>query len=291
MAEDNIALIKGEDTLPPLTRSNCSLLVRAAFLPRHSPPDCSVTQLIGWFDPQTCQPCLVEQIEGDDRKACAWQTLADTCLVTELLAHNLRLSFSCRAVLPARSPIPPPLPVPVGKRTLHVALAGAQGEVWHDGYLAHCAEDGRVLSLLTTPDNARLFVAQAPSTLPGIEPAEVELPQPAHYLRLCLRAHLASACRRHGLRGKFILALDDTARAAMLCVVLLKSLHDIEVVAVRELTPAWVRLLQNLGVRIVQDEPVLTLSTLSKLVPAAAVRPIAEDINSQAAVIPAKVLQ
>ena len=291
MAENNIALIKGEDTLPPLTRSNCSLLVRAAFLPHHSLPDCSVTQLIGWFDPQTCQPRLVERIEGDDRQACAWQTLADACLVTELLAHNLRLSFSCRAVLPARSPIPPPLPVQVGKRTLHVALAGAQGEVWHDGYLAHCAEDGRVLSLLTAPDNARLFVPQTPSTLRGIEPAEVELPQPAHYLRLCLRAHLASACPRHCLRDKFILALDDTAQAAMLCVVLLKSLLDIEVVAVQELTPAWVRLLQNLGVRIVQDEPALTLSTLSKLVPAAAARQIAEDINSQAAVIPAKALQ
>ena len=291
MTEDNIALIKGEDTLPPLTRINCRLIVRAAFLPRHSLPGCTATQLIGWFDPKTCQPRLVEQIEGDDSKACAWQTLADACMVTEIISHNLRLSFSCRAVLPALSPMPPPLPVRVGKRTLHVALAGAHSDVWHDGYLAHCAEDGRVLSLLTAPDNACLFVPQAPSTRQGIEPAVVELPQPAHYLRLCLRAHLASACRRHGLQGKFILALDDTALAAMLCLVLLKTLHDIEVVAVKELTPAWVRLLQNLGVRIVQDKPVLTLSSLSKLVPAAAVRQIAQDINRQAAVIPARALQ
>ena len=187
--------------------------------------------------------------------------------------------------------MPPPLPVQAGQRTLHVALAGAHVDVWHDGYLAHCAEDGQVLSLLTVPDSARLFVPQTPSTQQGIEPTAVELPHPAHYRRLCLRAHLASVYRRHRPPGKFILALDDTSLAAMLCVVLLKSLHDIEIVAEKELTPAWVRLLQNLGLRMVQDEPVLTLSALSKLVPASAVRQIAQDINSQAAVIPAKVLR
>lgn len=291
MAEDKIALIKGEGALPPLTRDSCRLVVRAAFLPHHSPPACAVAQLIGWFDPQTCQPRLVEQIEGNDRKACAWQALADDCMVTEILSHDLRVSFSCRAVLPAPSSMPPPLSVQVGKRTLHVALAGAHGDVWHDGYLAHCAEDGQVLSLLTAPDSARLFVPQVPSTVQGIEPAAIELPQPAHYLRLCLRAQLAATCRRHGLQHRLILALDDTAPAAMLCMVLLKSLHDIEVVAVKELTPAWARLLQNLGVRIVEDKPALTLSALSELVPAALTRQIAQDINSQAAVIPARLLQ
>ena len=290
MTVDKIALVKGEATLPPLTRDNCRLVVRAAFLPCLVPPHCEVTQLVGWFEPDTLSPQMVEHIDGNNRKKIAWQK-ADGCMITEIIASNLQVSFSCRAVLPAQSPIPPPLPAPAGKRSMHVALSGAHGDVWHDGYLAHYAENGQVLSLLTAPDSARLFVPQTPSTQQGIEPDAVELPQPAHYRRLCLRAHLASVCRCHRLQGKFILALDDTSLAAMLCVVLLKSLHDIEIVAEKELTPAWVRLLQNLGMRIVQDEPVLTLSSMSKLVPASAVRQIAQDINSQAAVIPAKVLR
>ncbi len=289
---DKIALVKGEDTLPPSTGDDCSLVVRAAFLPYQPPPSSAPTQLVAWFYPQTCQPSLIERIDGSSREALAWQQQAPDCVITETSADNLRFSFSCRAVLPTLSSIPPPLPVQMGKRTMHVALAGAHGDVWHDGYLAHCAEDGQVLSLLTAPGRARLFVPQTPSTSPGIEPAAVEFPPAAHYLRLCLRAHLASVCHRHGLRGKFTLALDDAAQAAMLCVVLLKSLHDIEVVARQEeLTPTWLRLLQNLGVRIVQGKPALTLSSLSKLVPAAALRLIAQDINSQAAVIPAKALR
>lgn len=290
MTADDIALVKGEDLLPPLTHHDCQLLVRAAFLPRHIPPRSEVTQLVGWFNPKTCQPSLVEQISGNNRKTLAWQAQADGSMVTEILAGTLLLSFSCRAVLPTALPVPPPLPTPTGQRTLHVALVGMHNGVWHDGYLAHCDGDGKVLSLLTAPDSARLFVPQTSSTEQGIELAAVALPQPAHYLRLCLRALLAAVCRQQGLKRKFTLALDDTALAAMICVVLLSSLYDFEVVPMRTLTPAWKRLLQNLGVRSGQGMPMLALSSLSKLVPVAAVAQIAQDINSQAAVIPAKVL-
>ena len=292
MFADDIALVKGEDLLPPLTREDCRLVVRAAFLPYHPPPRCAVTQLVGWFEPETCQPSLVEQIDGHNRKELAWQAQGNDSMAAEILAGTLLLNFSCQAVLPSTSTLPPPLLAPTGRRTLQVALAAAHNGVWHDGYLAHYTAEGRVLSLSPAPGQARLFVPPTPSTQRGIEPAAVELPPRAHYLRLCLRAQLASVCRLQELQGKFALGLDDTSLAAMVCVVLLSSLQDFEVVTAQALTPAWGRLLQNLGVRSgKQALPVLAVSALSELVPASALADIAHDINRQAAVIPAKAVQ
>ena len=119
--------------------------------------------------------------------------------------------------------------------------------------LPHYSASGQVLSLLTIPGEARLYVPQLPRPQQGLDPAAVALPQSAHYLRLCLRAQLASFCRPHVQQGKLVLALDDTSLPAMLCVVLLSSLHDVTVnTALRP--PAWTRLLQNLGVPTVLDE-------------------------------------
>ena len=288
MTAGKIALVKGEGTLPPLTHKDCSLVVRAAFLPCLKPPPCAVTQLVGWFDPETRQPSLIEQIDGDNRKTLLWRQHADSAMVTDMFSSPWCVSFSCCAVLPTPLPVPPPLPVPIGVRTLQVALADAHGKVWHDGYLAHYSDGGDVLSLVSTPGEARLYVPQTPITQRGIELAAVALPQPAHYLRLCLRAQLAAFCRQH--EGKLTLALDDTSLPAMICVVLLSSLRAIAVNA-PQFTPAWTRLLQNLGVLTGQNEAMLAVSALSQLVPAAAARQIAQDINSQAAIIPAKVMR
>ena len=243
---------------------------------------------MGWFDPETRQPSLIEQIDGNYRKTLVWQQHAGSAMATDVSAYPGRLSFSCYPVLPTTSSVPPPLPVPTGIRTLQVALAGVHGKVWHDGYLAHYSDEGDILSLVSTPGEARLYVPQTSSTQQGINPAAVTLPQPAHYLRLCLRAQLAAFCRQH--EGKLTLALDDTSLPAMICVVLLSSLRDI-VVSASQFTPAWTRLLQNLGVLTGQDEATLAVSTLSQLVPAAAVKLIAQDINRQAAIIPAKVMR
>ncbi len=283
MVADRVALVKGEGKLPPLTQRDCCLVVRAAFLPRTQSPPCAVPQLVGWFDPVTRRPCLVERVDGGHRQTAVWQTQGESCRAE--VGTVGWVNFSCRAVLPAFSPVPPPLPVSTNESTLHVALAGAHGEVWHDGYLMHTSERGEVLSLLSTPGEARLYVPQTSRTARGIGSAAVVLPRPAHYLRLCLRAQLAAFCRRY--EGRLTIALDDTSLSAMVCVVLISSWRDIAITASR-LTPAWTRLLQNLGVLVRQEEARLAVSALSQFVPAAAVQQIAQDINHQAAVIPAK---
>ena len=167
MFADSIALSKGEGTLPPLTRDNCQLVVRAAFLPANHLPRSEVTQIVGWFDPLTLQPSSVEQIDHVSRHELEWHAHADNCMQTDILASRVRLCFSCRPV----SLTPVPLPAPTARRTMHVPLAGAHNNVWHDGYLAHYSAAGQVLSLLTDPGEARLYVPQLPRSQQGTDPA------------------------------------------------------------------------------------------------------------------------
>ena len=287
MSLARIALVKGEDnSLPSLTRDDCHLILRARFLPYHTYPPSEVAQIIGWFDPQDGTAMLVEQVEHGNRQELAYQVQDDGSMVTEMLASTLRVNFSCRAAT-----APPPLPVlPSAQRTLCVALAGEGNGVWHDGYLVHFSAAGQVLSLHTAPDTARLFVPEVPLTQQGVEPAMVALPAQGHYLKLCLRAQFAA---RYGVqRRKFTLVIDDPSLRAMVCVVVFSAMYKVEVVtAAGELPPAWRRLLQNLGVPCIQGKVVLSVSELTQLVPDEETGLlIAQDINSQAAVIPAKML-
>lgn len=280
-----IALVKGEGELPPLTRADCQWVAYAAFLPYHPVPRSEVTQLVGWFDPRTGSPQIVERIDvGGRREPLAVVERTADCQVVELFRETpLQVCFSCRAAA-----TPPRLPAPT-QRTLYVALAGAHGHVWYDGYLAHLAADGSVLSLLTQPGQARLLLPHTQPDEHGIEPAAVTLPAAAHYLRQCLRAQLAAFCRQRSLQGSIVVAIDDTSLAAMVCVVLLSSLHCIAVTA-PALSPAWRRLLQNLGVRWVKDAPMLAVTELVQLTATIKTTMVARDINSQAAVIPARML-
>ena len=285
MSLARIALVKGGDnSLPPLTRGNCHLILRACFLPHYPCSQSQVTQLRGWFDPVDGTPKLVEQVEPGNRNELPLQEKTAASMTVELLQGSLRVCFAC-----CRAAAPPSLPVPTRvQRTLHVTLAGEGNGIWHDGYLVHFSSAGQVLSLHTAPGAARLFVPEVPLTQQGIEPAAVELPTEGHYRKLCLRAQLAS---RYGAeRRKFTLVIDDISLRAMVCVVLFSAMHEVAAVA-GELPPAWRRLLQNLGVPCIRGKAALLVSELTQLVPdAKATLSMAQDINSQAAVIPAKML-
>ena len=310
MSLARIALVKGGDnSLPPLTRDDCLLSLRANFLPYYPCSQSQATQLIGWFDPVDGTPQCVEQVDQVNRKELPlWEKTAHSMTVA-LLQGSLQVCFVC-----CRATAVPPLFVPTSaQRTLHVALAGEGNGVWHDGYLVHFSAAGQVLSLHTAPGTARLFVPEVPRTQQGIEPDVVALPAEGHYLKLCLRAQLtsrygelASGKEQRKLESgkeqqelesgkeqrKFTLVIDDTSLRAMVCVVLFSAMYEVAVAAAAdELPPAWRRLLQNLGLPCIRGKGALLISELTQLVPnEKATLSMAQDINSQAAVIPAKML-
>ena len=252
--------------------------------PKPRPPRNGIKQLVGWFEPRTRRPQSVELWQSNGKREELTLAQQNTGYAeVNLFANQVRVGFGCQTVT-----APPPLPTPAAsQRTLYVALTAAHDHTWHDGYLVHFAADGQVLSLLTQPGDARLLVPLHPCGYRGVNPHTITMPTTAHYLRLCLRAHIASFCRHHELQGKFTIALDNNSLTAMVCTVLLASLHPISVHNC-ELTPPWLRLLQNLGVPRVMAKPALAISMLHKLMPPAATIPIAQDINNQATVIPSR---